>query len=342
MGIGFPPEDIIFDPNIFAVATGIDEHNNYGVDFIEATREISKRCPHVHISGGALEPQLLVPRQRAGAPRDALGVPLSCDPGGDGHGRSSTPASSTSTTRSTPSCARRARTSSSTAIRTSTDRLIALAEKYRGTDAVAEKAAEEWRGWPVAKRLEHALVKGLDAVRGRGYRGSAPALPAPDRGDRRPADGRHERRRRPVRIGQDVPAAGGQVRARDEEGGGASAALSSRRRRKSARGPRAGSSWRRSRATSTTSARTSSASCSPCNGYDIIDLGVMVPWTKILEAANENDADMIGLSGLITPSLDEMVTVAERDAARRDDDAAADRRRDDLEGPHRAPHRAGL
>src|ERR1700712_2390701 len=52
MGIGFPPEDIIFDPNVFAVATGIDEHNNYGVDFIEATREIRKRCPHVHISGG--------------------------------------------------------------------------------------------------------------------------------------------------------------------------------------------------------------------------------------------------------------------------------------------------
>ena len=73
-----------------------------------------------------------------------------------------------------------------------------------------------------------------------------------------------------------------------------------------------------------------------CNGYEVIDLGVMVPWQDILKAANENDADMIGLSGLITPSLDEMVTVAERDAARAIHAAAADRRRDDQQGPHRA------
>ena len=68
----------------------------------------------------------------------------------------------------------------------------------------------------------------------------------------------------------------------------------------------------------------------------------MVPWSKILEAANENDADMIGLSGLITPSLDEMVTVAEEMKRAEHDDAAADRRRDDVEGAHRAAHRAGL
>ena len=79
-----------------------------------------------------------------------------------------------------------------------------------------------------------------------------------------------------------------------------------------------------------------------CNGYEVIDLGVMVPWQDILKAANENEADMIGLSGLITPSLDEMVTVADRDAARGADAAAADRRRDHPQGPHRAADRSGL
>ena len=79
-----------------------------------------------------------------------------------------------------------------------------------------------------------------------------------------------------------------------------------------------------------------------CNGFEVVDLGVMVPWSTILKAANENDADMIGLSGLITPSLDEMVTVAEEMQRAGHDDAAADRRRDDVEGPHRAAHRAGL
>ena len=79
-----------------------------------------------------------------------------------------------------------------------------------------------------------------------------------------------------------------------------------------------------------------------CNGFEVVDLGVMVPWQNILEAANENDADMIGLSGLITPSLDEMVTVAEEMQRAGDDDAAADRRRDHQQGPHRAAHRSGL
>ena len=84
--VGFPAEDIIFDPNIFAIATGIEEHNNYGVDFIEATREIKQRCPHVKISGGVSQPLLLLPRQRAGAQGDALGVPVPRHPGGHGHG----------------------------------------------------------------------------------------------------------------------------------------------------------------------------------------------------------------------------------------------------------------
>ena len=84
--VGFPPEDIIFDPNIFAVATGIEEHNNYGVDFIEATREIKAALPGRQDLRRRVEPLLLLPRQRAGAPGDALGLPLSRHPGRHGHG----------------------------------------------------------------------------------------------------------------------------------------------------------------------------------------------------------------------------------------------------------------
>ena len=111
---GFPPEDIIFDPNIFAIATGIDEHRRYAIDFIEAAQRNPGALPARPYFGRAFEPQLLVPRQRAGAPGDALGLPLSCDPGRAWTWRSSMPASSTSMTRSIPSCAKPARMSSST------------------------------------------------------------------------------------------------------------------------------------------------------------------------------------------------------------------------------------
>jgi 5-methyltetrahydrofolate--homocysteine methyltransferase len=81
-GIGFPPEDIIFDPNIFAVATGIEEHDRYGARLHRGGGRDPARCPHVHILGRALQPLVQLPRQRAGAPRDAFGVPLPRDPAG--------------------------------------------------------------------------------------------------------------------------------------------------------------------------------------------------------------------------------------------------------------------
>ena len=84
--VGFPPEDIIFDPNIFAIATGIEEHNDYGVAFIEATRWIRAEPAARARLGRRVEPLVLVPRQRAGARGDALGVPLSRDQGRHGHG----------------------------------------------------------------------------------------------------------------------------------------------------------------------------------------------------------------------------------------------------------------
>ena len=112
---GFPPEDIIFDPNIFAVATGIEEHRRYALDFIEACARDQGALPARPPLGRPLQPQLLVPRQRAGAPRDALGLPLPRHPRRARHGdRQCRPARRLRHDRSR-SCARPARTSSSTA-----------------------------------------------------------------------------------------------------------------------------------------------------------------------------------------------------------------------------------
>ena len=162
-------------------STPTSSRSRPGSTSIAATRSTSSRrraksapLPARPYLGRAVQPQLLVPRQRAGAPRDAQRVPVSRHPGGDGHGASSTPASSTSTTRSTPSCAKRARTSSSTAARTATERLIALAERFRGTDAAAEKAAAEWRSLPVRERLGLCAGQGHRRPHRRRYRGSAP------------------------------------------------------------------------------------------------------------------------------------------------------------------------
>ncbi len=141
--------------------------DNYAIDFIEATREIRSRCPRRPHLGRPLEPA--ASRFRGNEPvRRAMHsrVPLPRHPRGHGHGASSTPASSTSTTRSSPSCARPCEDVILNQDREdATERLIALAERFAGTDAAAEKQAAEWRGLAhVAKRLQHALVKGIDAL----------------------------------------------------------------------------------------------------------------------------------------------------------------------------------
>ena len=164
--IGFPAEDIIFDPNIFAVATGIEEHDNYGVDFIEATQAIRTTLPHAHISGRRVEPVVLVPRQRAGARGDARRVPLPRHPGGHGHGHRQCRPARRLRRPSTPSCARPARTSSSTASRRpAAARPNGCWRWPRSSRARPARAGPEkdltWRTLPVDKRLEHALVNGI-------------------------------------------------------------------------------------------------------------------------------------------------------------------------------------
>ena len=163
---GFPPEDIIFDPNIFAVATGIDEHRRYALDFIEACREIKARCPHVHISGGLSNLSFSF---RGNEPvRRAMhsvflyhAIPAGLDMAIVNAGQLDV--YDTIDPELREACEdvildRRPADGGDP-----TERLVTLAEKYLGSDPVREKAEAEWRGWEVGKRLEHALVKGIDA-----------------------------------------------------------------------------------------------------------------------------------------------------------------------------------
>ncbi len=313
MTIGFPPEDIIFDPNIFAVATGIEEHNNYGVDFIEACREIKARCPHVHISGGLSNLSFSF---RGNEPvRRAMhsvflyhAIPAGMDMGIVNAGQLDVydtidPA---------------LRTACEDVILNrdpdAGERLVALAEKFRGTDAVAEKAAQEWRGWDVVKRLEHALVKGIDAHVVEDTEEARAAIAA--------------RGGRPIEV-IEGPLMQGMNVVGDLFGSGKmflpQVVKSARVMKKAvahllpfieaSKEPGAKGKGRVVMATVKGDVHDIGKNIVgvvlQCNGFEVVDLGVMVPWSRILEAANENDADMIGLSGLITPSLDEMVTVAE-------------------------------
>jgi 5-methyltetrahydrofolate--homocysteine methyltransferase len=308
-GIGFPPEDIIFDPNVFAVATGIEEHNNYAVDFIEAVKEIRVRCPHVHFSGGLSN--LSFSFRGNETVRRAMhsvflyhAIPAGLDMAIVNAGQLDVYDTIDPELRDACEAVILNRDPDAT------ERLITLAERYKGASLEQEKAAEEWRGWPVTKRLEHALVKGIDAF---------------------VVDDTEEARQlaaRPIDV-IEGPLMDGMNVVGDLFGSGKmflpQVVKSARVMKKAVahlipfieaekeEGARA--KGRIIMATVKGDVHDIGKNIVgvvlQCNGYEVIDLGVMVPWTKILEAANENDADMIGLSGLITPSLDEMVTVAE-------------------------------
>ena len=305
---GFAPEDIIFDPNIFAVATGIDEHRRYAIDFIEATAEIKKRCPHCHISGGVSNLSFSF---RGNEPvRRAMhsvflyhAIQAGMDMGIVNAGQLDVYDAIDPTLREACEDVIWDRREDAT------DRLIAIAEGYKGKDAAAEKAAEEWRGWPVARRLEHALVKGIDAY---------------------VVDDTEEARlqfARPIEV-IEGPLMDGMNVVGDLFGSGKMflpQVVKSARVMKKAVAHLLPYIEAQKVAGTRSKGRIVMATVKgdvhdigknivgvvlQCNGYEVFDLGVMVPWMTILAAANENDADMIGLSGLITPSLDEMVTVA--------------------------------
>ncbi len=308
-GIGFPPEDIIFDPNVFAVATGIEEHNNYGVDFIDAVKEIRVRCPHVHFSGGLSNLSFSF---RGNEPvRRAMhsiflyhAIPAGLDMAIVNAGQLDVYDTIDPELRQACEDVILNRDEGAT------ERLVTLAEKFRGTDAATEKAAEEWRGWPVVKRLEHALVKGIDMY------------VVEDTEECRQAFAR------PIEV-IEGPLMDGMNVVGDLFGSGKmflpQVVKSARVMKKAvahlipyieaAKEPGARPKGKIVMATVKGDVHDIGKNIVgvvlQCNGYEVIDLGVMVPWATIIETAQKEDADIIGLSGLITPSLDEMVTMAE-------------------------------
>ncbi len=312
IGIGFEPADIIFDPNIFAVATGIEEHNNYGVDFIEATAEIRRRCPHAHISGGvsnlsfsfrgnepvrrAMHSVFLYHAIRAGMDMGIvnagqLDVYDTIDP-------ELREACEDVVLNRRPD---------------GTDRLLAIADKFKGDGKAVEKATDEWRLLPVEKRLEHALVKGLDAFV---VEDTEEARQLAFNTGGRPIDVIEG----PLMAGMNVVG--------DLFGSGKmflpQVVKSARVMKKAVAHllpyieaeKSEGSSSKGKIVMATVKGDVHDIGKNivgvvlQCNNFEVIDLGVMVPFQTILKAANDEGADMIGLSGLITPSLDEMVTVA--------------------------------
>jgi len=318
---GFAPEDIIFDPNIFAVATGIEEHNNYGVDFIEATREITATLPHVHISGGVSNLSFSF---RGNEPvREAMhavflyhAIQAGMDMGIVNAGQLAVYETIDPELRE--ACEDVVLNRVPKAGGNATERLLELAERFKG---VAGKEAREkdlaWREWPVEKRLEHALVNGITEF-----------IEADTEEARQRAE-------RPLHVIEGPLMAGMNV-VGDLFGSGkmflpqvvksarvmkqAVAVLLPYMEAEKAANAGNGASGGRESAGKILMATVKGdvhdigknivGVVLACNNYEIIDLGVMVPATKILETARAENVDIIGLSGLITPSLDEMVHVA--------------------------------
>ena len=318
-GIGFPPEDIIFDPNVFAVATGIEDHDNYGVDFIEATREIKGNCPHVHISGGLSNLSFSfrgneIVRRAMHSVFLYYAIPAGMDMAIVNAGQLDIYDQIDPALREACEDVILNRRPSVEGEETSTERLIALAESYKGKDIIAEKAAEEWRGWDVVRRLEHALVKGIDLYVVDDTEEARAEIAA--------------RGGRPIEV-IEGPLMAGMNTVGDLFGSGKmflpQVVKSARVMKKAVahlipyieaeKQPGAKAKGRIIMATVKGDVHDIGKNIVgvvlQCNGYEVLDMGVMVPWSSIIDLAIKEQVDIIGLSGLITPSLDEMVTVAE-------------------------------
>ncbi len=310
--VGFPPEDIIFDPNIFAVATGIEEHNNYGVDFIEATREIRTRFPLVHISGGVSN--LSFSFRGNEHVRQAMhsvflyhAITAGMDMGIVNAGQLSVYADIDPELRDACEDVVLNRRSDAT------ERLLALAERFKGQAGQTFEKNLAWREDPVEKRLEHALVNGItefiDADVEEARAKSAKPLDV--------IEG-------PLMEGMNVvgdlfgsgkmflPQVVKSARVMKQAVAYLMPYMEEEKRKNG--GEQRKSAGKILMATVKGDVHDIGKNIVgvvlACNNYEIIDLGVMVACSKILETARAENVDIIGLSGLITPSLDEMSFVA--------------------------------
>jgi len=307
--VGFPPQDVIFDPNILTVATGIEEHNNYAVDFIRATRWIKENLPEAKVSGGVSNISFSF---RGNNPvREAMhsaflyhAIQARLDMGIVNAGQLAV------YDEIPPDLLTLVEDVLLNRRPDATERLIGYAEQNRQSGKVEVRESEEWRGWPVEKRLEHALIKGIvDFI------------------DEDVEEAR-QRYGRPLLV-IEGPLMSGMNIVGDLFGAGK---MFLPQVVKSARVMKKAVAWltpymeaERAGGGGQAQGRILLATVKGdvhdigknivgvvlgCNSYDVIDLGVMVSCDKILQAAKERAVDVIGLSGLITPSLDEMVHVA--------------------------------
>lgn len=306
--LNFPPEDIIFDPNIFAVATGIEEHNNYAVDFIEATRIIRKTCPYSHVSGGLSNISFSF---RGNNPvREAMHSVFLYHAIRAGLDMAIVNAGQLEVYDEIPAELREAVEDVILNRRDdATERLLDLAPKYQGDGKAAAVEDLSWREQPVNKRLEHALVKGItDYI-------------IEDTEEARLAA------ERPLHV-IEGPLMDGMNVVGDLFGEGK---MFLPQVVKSARVMKKAVAHLQPyiEAEKTDDTRSNGkillatvkgdvhdigknivGVVLQCNNFEVVDMGVMVPCASILQKAKEENVDMIGLSGLITPSLDEMVHVA--------------------------------
>ncbi|MBM4229414.1 MAG: methionine synthase, partial [Gammaproteobacteria bacterium] len=305
---GFPPEDIIFDPNIFAVATGIEEHANYGLDFIEAARAIKEKLPYAMVSGGVSNVSFSF---RGNDPvREAMhsvflyhAIRAGMDMGIVNAGQLAIYADIPAELRDTVEDVILNRRSDST------ERLLAIAGRYKGEVGGKREADLEWRTLPVSKRLEHALVKGIDEF-----------IVEDTEAARLEAD-------HPIKV-IEGPLMDGMNVVGDLFGAGKMflpQVVKSARVMKKAVAHLVPFIEKEKSGAARSNGKIVLATVKgdvhdigknivgvvlQCNNFEVIDLGVMVPAEKILDVARRENAALIGLSGLITPSLDEMVHVA--------------------------------
>lgn len=311
--IGFPSEDIIFDPNIFAVATGIEEHNNYGLDFINATRWITDNLPNAMVSGGVSNVSFSF---RGNPIREAIHAVFLYHAIKNGMTMGIVNPAMLELYDDIEPDARNAiedvilNRNQGEAGQDATDHLMQVAENYLSGKKKDSTVDLSWRELPVEKRIEHALVKGVTTYINEDTEEARLKFP-------RPLDVIEG----PLMDGMNVVG--------DLFGAGK---MFLPQVVKSARVMKQAVAWlnpyiEKEKVAGETKGKVLMATVKGdvhdigknivgvvlgCNGYDIIDLGVMVPCEKILQVAKDENVDIIGLSGLITPSLDEMVYVAKQ------------------------------
>lgn len=308
--VGFPPEDIIFDPNIFAVATGIEEHNDYGRAFIEATRKIREALPHAHISGGVSNISFSF-RGNEGV-REAMHSAFLFHAIHAGMDMGIVNAGQLSVYQDIPTPLREAVEDVLLNRRSdATERLLDIAQKYRGDGAAEEVEDAAWRSLPVEERLTHALVHGItDFVIEDTEEARAKAA--------RPLDVIEGPLMAGMNVVGDLFGSGKmflpQVVKSARVMKKAVAYLLPFMEAEQGEGAQREPTGRIVMATVKGDVHDIGKNIVgvvlQCNGYEVIDLGVMTPAQKILDTAREKNANIIGLSGLITPSLDEMCHVA--------------------------------